>query len=114
MDDIYVLTDSQIQSRIGGKIKTTRLKQNITQASLAHSAGISRSSLQKMEMGEIGSFDTFLRVLRTLGLLDQLASLCEEPQLSPSEYYEIQNSLKRQQRKRASGVINNNEQQSTW
>lgn len=34
MEDIYILSDAQIQKKIGEKIKTTRLKQNITQDSL--------------------------------------------------------------------------------
>ena len=53
MEYIYILSDAQIQKKIGEKIKATRLKQNITQNSLAESASISRSSVQKVESGEI-------------------------------------------------------------
>ena len=103
MDDIYMLADTTILNRIGNKLKATRLKQNITQQSLADSAGISLSSLKKVEKGEIGSFDSFLRVLRTLGKLDVLQPLVDEEQLSPSEYYELVQSIKaKHQRKRAS------------
>ena len=35
MEDVYALSDVQIQTKIGEKIKATRLKQNITQESLA-------------------------------------------------------------------------------
>lgn len=101
MEDIYILSDAQIQKKIGEKIKATRLKQNIKQDSLAESASISRSSVQKVESGEIKSFDTFLRVLRTLGMLDELHHLCEEEQLSPSEYYDMVNLVKKGKRKRA-------------
>ena len=38
MEDIYTLSDVQIQKKIGDKIKAARLKQNITQDSLAESA----------------------------------------------------------------------------
>ena len=85
--------DVQIQTKIGEKIKATRLKQNITQESLAESALISRSSVQKVESGEIKSFDTFLRILRTLGMLDEIHHLCKEEELSPSEYYNLVNSI---------------------
>ena len=108
MKDIYVLSDVQIQKKIGEKIKATRLKQNITQDSLADAASISRSSVQKVESGEIKSFDTFLRILRMLGMLDELHHLCEEEQLSPSEYYDLVNSAKKEKRKRAVGCINTN------
>ena len=103
MDDIYMLADTTILNRIGNKLKATRLKQNITQQSLADSAGVSLSSLKKIEKGEIGSFDSLLRVLRTLGKLDVLQPLVDEEQLSPSEYYELVQSIKtKHQRKRAS------------
>lgn len=61
MDDIYILSDTAICNRIGNYLKTIRLKQNITQQSLAESADISLSSIKKIEKGEIRSFDTLLR-----------------------------------------------------
>lgn len=89
--DIYTLSDIQIQKKIGDKIKASRLKQNITQDSLAESASISRSSVQKVESGEIKSFDTFLRILRKLGMLNEINHLCEEELLNPGEYYDMVN-----------------------
>ena len=111
-----MLADTTILNRIGNKLKATRLKQNITQQSLADSAGISLSSLKKVEKGEIGSFDSFLRVLRTLGKLDVLQPLVDEEQLSPSEYYElVQSNAAKHQRQRAVGRINNtNKEESEW
>ena len=114
MEDIYALSDIQIQKRIGEKIKAARLKQNITQDSLAESSSISRSSIQKIESGEIKSFDTFLRVLRTLGMLDEISRLCEEEQLSPSEYYKLVNSTKKHRRQRAVGCISTKKEESEW
>lgn len=114
MEDIYFLSDGQIQQKIGAKIKAVRLKQNVTQDSLAEAACVSRSSIQKIESGEIKSFDTFLRVLRTLGMLNEILGLCEEEQLSPSEYYDLVNSAKRKQRKRAVGRVNANNVDSEW
>lgn len=114
MEDIYFLSDGQIQQKIGAKIKAVRLKQNVTQDSLAEAACVSRSSIQKIESGEIKSFDTFLRVIRTLGMLNEILGLCEEEQLSPSEYYDLVNSAKRKQRKRAVGRVNANNVDSEW
>jgi len=116
MDDIYMLPDAAILSRIGSNLKATRLRQNITQQSLAEAAGVSLSSLKKIEKGEIGSFDSFIRVLRTLGKLDVLQPLVEEEQLSPSEYYDVVHSAeKKHQRQRAAKRINNiNKEESSW
>ena len=96
-------SSTKLLEKIGEKIKAARLKQNITQDSLAESASISRSSVQKVESGEIKSFDTFIRILRTLGMLDEIYHLCEEEQLSPSEYYDWVNSSKKAKRRRAVG-----------
>ena len=114
MEDIYTYSDLQIQKKIGAKIKATRLKQNITQDSLAEAASISRSSVQKAESGEIKSFDTFLRILRMLGLLDELHHLCNEEELSPNEYYDLVNSAKRNSRQRAAGIIRKDKEVSEW
>ena len=115
MDDIYMLADAIILNRIGSHLKAVRLRQNITQQSLADAAGVSLSSLKKIEKGEIGSFDSFLRIMRTLGKLDVLQPLIEEDQLSPSEYYKMVQSSKATQRKRAAGKLNsNNKEQSEW
>ena len=107
MDDIYMLSDTIIFNRIGSNLKAARLKQNITQQSLADAADISLSSLKKIEKGEIGSFASLLRVLRTLGKRDVCQPLVDEDQLSPSEYYERVHSIKaKHQRKRASRQFN--------
>ena len=98
-----MLSDGMIQSKIGERLKAVRLKQNITQQALAEESGVSLSSVKKIEKGEIGSFDSLLRVLRTLGKLDVLMPLVEEEQLSPSEYYELVNKASKAQRKRAAG-----------
>lgn len=103
MEDVYMLPDGMIQHKIGEKLKALRLKQNITQQALAKESGVSLSSVKKIEKGEIGSFDSLLRVLRTLGKLDVLLPLVEEEQLSPSEYYEFVHKLHSLRRKRASG-----------
>lgn len=114
MDDIYTLSDTQLSKRIGEKLKTIRLKRNITQQSLAEASSISLSSVKKIENGEIGSFDTLLRVLRTLGMLECISALFEEEQLSPSEYYEMVNKTKKQVRKRAVGKLTVNKEESEW
>lgn len=114
--NIYSLTDTLIQQRIGDKIKTLRLRQNITQANLASDAQVSLSSVKKIEKGQIGSFDSLVRVLRVLGKLDVLQQLVEEEEMSPNEYYEFVNSTKRKSRQRATSAkkTDNNQEESEW
>lgn len=110
-----MLTDTAILAKIGEKIKGIRLKQNITQQSLSEAANVSLSSIKKMEKGEIRSFDSLLRLLRTLGKLDALQQLVEEEQISPSEYYNLVQSSKTNKRKRAAGKIDyKQKEESEW
>lgn len=97
-----------------GKLKSVRLRQNITQKSLAEEADISLSSVKKIENGEIGSFESLLRVMRVLGELDTIQSLITEERLSPSEYYELVNAGKKSSRKRAVGKIKTEKEESEW
>ena len=87
MENVYMLTDVTILGKIGEKLKSVRLKQNITQQSLSEAANVSLSTVKKIEKGEIRSFDSLLGLLRTLGKLDVLQPLVEEEQLSPNEYF---------------------------
>jgi len=116
MDDVYMLADSVILNRIGTHLRSVRLRQNITQQSLADAADVSLSSLKKIEKGEIRSFDSFLRILRTLGKLDVLKPLIDEEPISPSEYYElVQSVAARHKRQRAAGRLDiNNKEESEW
>lgn len=115
MEDIYILSDYAIKNKIGEKIRATRLKQNITQQSLADSAEISLSAIKKIEKGDIKNFDSFLKVMRILGKLDSFQSLVEPDQLSPNEYFELQQSVMRKERKRARGKLKTQLQtESEW
>ncbi|MBD5199723.1 MAG: helix-turn-helix domain-containing protein [Bacteroidales bacterium] len=117
-DNIYMLPDGEICRRIGQKIKQLRLRQNITQMSLSEQSQISVSSIKKIENGEIGSFDSLMRVLRILGELDVFSPLLKEEEMSPNEYLKFVEASKKQQRKRAksdkSQSTLNNQEESEW
>ncbi len=113
-----MMADPEICRRIGKKVRELRLRQNITQMSLAELSQISVSSVKKIEKGEIGSFDSLMRVLRILGQLDILSPLLEEEQMSPNEYWEFLQAAKKKHRKRATSVqktnVVNNQEVSEW
>lgn len=117
-ENIYILADSEICRRIGRKIRQLRLRQNITQMSLAEQSQISVSSVKKIENGEIGTFDSLMRVLRILGALDILSPLMKEDEMSPNEYLEFVEAIKKKQRKRARSLNKstaiNNQEESEW
>ena len=94
-----MLSDLKLGRRVGIKLKAIRLKRNISQQSLAEASFISLSSLKKIENGDIGTFASFLRVHRTLAMQESIASLFEEEQMSPNEYYEMVKNAKINTRK---------------
>lgn len=113
LNNIYILTDTELCSRIAAKIKTVRLKQNMSQAELADKSDVSISTIKRMEDGEVKNFESLIRVLRTLGKLDIFVPLVEEEQLSPNEYYELANKANKPKRKRASkGYTKENKEES--
>ena len=115
LDNIYILTDTELCNRIAAKIKTVRLKQNMSQAELADKSGVSISTIKRMEDGEVKNFESLIRVLRTLGKLDVFVPLVEEEQLSPNEYYELACKANKPKRKRASkGYTKENKEESEW
>ncbi len=115
LDNIYILTDIELCNRIGVKIKTVRLKQNMSQDELADKSGVSISTIKRMEDGEVKTLESLIRILRTLGKLDIFIPLVEEEQLSPNEYYELTNKANKHKRKRASkGYKIENKEESEW
>ena len=46
------LTDSTVLTELGGRIARARLDRNLTQAGLAHEAGISTPTLKRLERGQ--------------------------------------------------------------
>jgi transcriptional regulator with XRE-family HTH domain len=59
---------------IGGSVRQWRLMQSLKAEELAERAGISRSTLQKIERGEPGvSIGAVMSVMQALGQLDHIA-----------------------------------------
>lgn len=115
MENIYMLSDTEITNKISARLKEIRLKQNISRQDLSADSGVSVSSIARMEDGEIKSFESLLRILRTLGKIDIFLPLIEEEEISPSEYFKMVHSAKPQLRKRATRSKNNNQQEeSEW
>ena len=110
-----MLSEEDIIKKMSAKLKELRLKQNISRQDMSASSGVSMSSIVRMEDGDIKSFDSFLRILRTLGKIDVLLPLVEEEEISPNEYFKLVQSAKTKQRKRASkSKTSNQQEESEW
>jgi len=94
------LSDHAIEQEIGRRIKALRLRQNISQQTLASAACTHRNVISSLENGKGSTLGTLIAVLRELDALAELDAFIPEVELSPIEI------LKRQgkQRQRASGA----------
>jgi transcriptional regulator with XRE-family HTH domain len=98
-------SDKALAERIGAFVQHHRLQQNRTQDSIAHAAGISRSTLSLLERGETVTIATLLQVLRVLDQLQVMDAFMIEEQISPLALVRKQ----KDKRKRASGVQHKNQ-----
>ena len=96
--DFYSMTDKGIGAEIGDRIRSLRLRRNLTQQQVADKAALSLNAIKSLESGK-GKLLTLIAVLRELGALDALDNFVPMPAVSPMQ-------LARQQgkkRQRASG-----------
>lgn len=77
------MTDAAVLAALGERLARRRLDQNRTQAALATEAGVSRSTVARLEAGESSQMTNLVRVLRALGLLGRLDAAVPEPVPSP-------------------------------
>jgi transcriptional regulator with XRE-family HTH domain len=83
--DYLVASPEAIEASLGSKLERLRLSKNINQSALAEEAGVSRRTITRLENGEGTSLDTFIRVLRALGIADRLETLLPDPATRPIE-----------------------------
>jgi transcriptional regulator with XRE-family HTH domain len=96
--DFSTASGEAIIAALGQRLEGLRLSRNITQAELAERAGVSRSTLTRLAEGRGVSLDSFVRVMRALGLADHLAALLPDPSMRPVERLRFEGK----ERKRAS------------
>jgi putative transcriptional regulator len=96
--DYYSMTDKGIQAEIGSRIKSVRLRKNMTQQQLSKATALSLNTIKSLESGK-GKLISLIAVLRELGVLDALDSFIPEISISPVQLARLQGK----KRRRASG-----------
>jgi putative transcriptional regulator len=96
--DFYSMTDKGIGIEIGSRIKSLRLRKNMTQQYVAEAAGLSLNSIKALESGK-GKLSSLIAVLRELNALDSLDVFLPDVPVSPLQLARAQGK----KRQRASG-----------
>ncbi|OFE13361.1 hypothetical protein PHACT_09580 [Pseudohongiella acticola] len=93
------LSDDAILSELGQRLSRYRIDAGLTQLALAEKAGISKSTLERIEAGAASQLPNLIRVLRALDSLAALDVAIPPPTPRPMEM--LRNQHKRPQRVRA-------------
>jgi len=83
--DFSTSSSTAIASALCRRLEEIRLGKNISQAELARQAGVSRSTMTRIADGKSISLDSFIRVIKALGLAEHLATLLPDPKVRPVE-----------------------------
>jgi transcriptional regulator with XRE-family HTH domain len=71
--------EQKLLSELGGRLRLARKRRKLSSTVVAQRAGISRSSLYKVEAGDPGAtLGSYLRVLAVLGLEGDIAALAAD------------------------------------
>lgn len=106
-----LLTDDSVLQEIGGRLAAARLAANLTQAALAEQAGVSKRTVERLENGEVSTrLSGFVRICRTLGLMEHIDRLVPEASVSPMQQLKRQGS----KRQRASSALSVSENSKKW
>jgi transcriptional regulator with XRE-family HTH domain len=99
------MTDEAFLREVGARLEQLRLRQNLIRADLAEQAGISRSTLERIEAGESVQLVNLVRLCRALGILNLFEKAFPVPQASPLAQLRLQKKMRqRASRKRAQPV----------
>ena len=92
-------TPEAIIAELGSRIAHRRIEMSMTQAKAAEQAGVGKRTIERIEAGGDTQLTTLIRLIRILGLTDQLDQLIPEPTTTPIEMLRQKQPKKR---KRAS------------
>jgi len=66
---------TDLAQKVADRLRALRLQRNISQQQLATDAGITRPTLSRFELTGVGSIDTLVRLMYTLGRESELDGL---------------------------------------
>lgn len=87
--------DGVVLAELGRRLARCRLNAGIIQAALAYEAGISKRTLERIEAGGSVQLTNFVRLLRVLGLLENLEALVPPDEPGPMDLLRMKGKRRR-------------------
>jgi len=103
-------SDGATLKELGGRIARHRLNRNQTQEAFARESGVSSRTINRVEHGHSTQASNLIRILRALGLLENLEALIPEPAVSPIQQVKMHGK----RRRRASSKSDRSEKNAPW
>lgn len=97
------LSDDAVLAELGQRLSRYRIDAGLTQQALAEKAGISKSTLERMEAGAASQLPNLIRVLRALDMLSMLDVAIPPPIPRPMALLRHQRKIPQRVRPRQSG-----------
>lgn len=94
------MSDPAALEEIAKRFKELRLKKNIQQKELSGYSGVGIGTIRRFENGEPVSTENLIKIMRGLGILDNLEQLIPKEPISPILMKKLQN----RKRQRASST----------
>ncbi|MEX0831022.1 MAG: helix-turn-helix transcriptional regulator [Nitriliruptoraceae bacterium] len=95
------LTVEELEALVGGQVRQRRRERDLTLAQVAEQAGVTRKTVQNLELGHGSTLATLVKVLRVLGAEQWLETLTPPEPVSPIA---MRDEQRRRARRRASGA----------
>ncbi|ACD89215.1 MAG: helix-turn-helix domain-containing protein [Chlorobium limicola] len=92
------LTDEAILGELGCRLAQRRLELQLSQGALAEQAGVSKRTVERVEAGATTQMSSMIRVMRVLGLLEQLEALVPEAGPRPLELLKLKGKARKRAR----------------
>lgn len=86
---IDISSDNALLKELGQRLHRYRLNGNMSQAALAKEAGVSERTINRVEHGHSTTVSNFIRILRSLDLLENMDALVPEPAISPIQQMKL-------------------------
>ena len=105
-----IMTDKAILETLGKRLSRRRIDMQLTQAELAHEAGVSKRTVERIEAGYSSQTANLIRICRVLDLVSGLDRWIPETGPSPMEMVKIKGKV----RKRASSKRKKRTPDNNW
>lgn len=89
-----------ILKELGNRIRDIRIKKDITQKEMAEIAGVSHSTVTRVENGDGATLDNLIKIMRMLGILSNIDLLIAEQELTPEDIFKNKTKAKRVSKKK--------------